>query len=133
MKQIVSPLNLQLTTNAQDDVFKYAKVARTDTTATNAIGLPAYLIPIHVTLQSLGAASDAGTTATIQVIDAASSTVLATLDAKTAKTDIKVVDIQPLLALDVKDTWLQVKYAETGTASTTGGPWLIAVECMTVS
>lgn len=133
MKQIVNPINLQLTSNAQDDVFKYFKVARTDTSATNAIGLPAYLIPIHVTMHSLGAASDAGTTATIQLIDAASTSVLATLDAKTAKTDIEVVDIQPLLALDTKDTYLQVKYAETGTASTTGGPWLIAVECMTVS
>lgn len=133
MKQIVNPINMQLTVNAQDDVFKYFKVARTDTSATDAIGLPAYLIPIHVTIQSLGAASDAGTTATIQLIDKTSTSVLATLDAKTAKTDIKVVDIQPLLALDTKDTWLQVKYAESGTASTTGGPWLIAVECMTVS
>lgn len=132
MKQIVNPINLQLTSNTAGCVHKFFKVARTNTTATDAIGLPAHLIPVHVTIHSLGAASDAGTSATVQLIDKSSSSVLAALDAKTAKMAISAVDVQPLLALDTKDTWLQVKYLESGTASTTGGPWLVAIECMAV-
>lgn len=132
MKQIVNPLNLNLTSNTAGCVHKFFKVARTDTTATDAIGLPSHLIPVHVTVHSLDAVSNAATTATVQLIDKSSTSVLATLDVKTAKTDIKAVDIQPLLALNTKDTYLQVKYAETGTASTAGGPWLVAIECMAV-
>lgn len=132
MRTPVNPLNPQLTSSTAGVVRKYFTISRSDTAGVDAIGLPYHLIPITATIQSLGAVSNAATTATIQLIDKASTSVLATLDAKTAKTDLKVVDVQPLLALEGKDTWIQLKYAETGTASTAGGPWLVSIEFQAV-
>lgn len=132
MRTPVNPINLQLTSGTAGVVRKYYTIGRTDTVATDAIGLPYHLVPISVSLHSLGAVSNAGTTATVQLIDKASTSVLATLDAKTGKADLKPVDVQPLLALGGADTWLQLKYAETGTASTAGGPWLVSVDFQAV-
>lgn len=132
MRTPVRVTPLQMTSGTAGCVHKFTVAARTDTTAVNSIGLPAHLIPVHVTVQTLGAASDAGTTAVVQLIDASSSSVLGSVDVKSAKMGLAAVDVQPLLALGVKDTYLQVKYAETGTASTTGGPWLVSIECMAV-
>lgn len=132
MKTPVKVTPLQMTSGTAGCVHKFSIASRSDTTAVNAIGLPSHLIPVHATIQSLGAASDAGTTAVVQIIDKSSGSILSSLDAKTDKMHLKAIDIQPLLALGVKDTYLQVKYVETGTASTTGGPWLVSIECMAV-
>lgn len=121
-----------MTSGTAGCVHKFTIAARTDTTAVNSIGLPAHLIPVHMTVQSLAEASDAGTTAVVQLIDSSSSSVIGSVSVKTVKMGIAAVDVQPLLSLGTKDTYLQVKYEETGTASTTGGPWLVSIECMAV-
>lgn len=132
MKTPVKVTPLQMTSGTAGCVHKFTVASRSDTTAVNAIGLPAHLIPVHVTVQSLGAASNAGTSAVVQLIDATSTSVIGSVDVKTAKMGIAAVDIQPLLALGNQNTYLQVKYVETGTASNTGGPWLVSIECMAV-
>lgn len=132
MKTPVKVTPLQMTSGTAGCVHKFTVASRSDTTAVNAIGLPANLIPVHVTVQSLGAASNAGTSAVVQLIDATSTSVIGSVDVKTAKMGIAAVDIQPLLALGNQNTYLQVKYVETGTASNTGGPWLVSIECMAV-
>lgn len=132
MKTPVKVTPLQMTSGTAGCVHKFTVAARSDTTAVNAIGLPPNLIPVHVTVQSLGAASNAGTTAVVQLIDGSSASVLGSVDVKSAKMGIAAVDIQPLLALGNRNTYLQVRYVETGTASTAGGPWLVSIECMAV-
>jgi len=113
---------------------KFFKISRTDTTGTKKAALPkgsviggAYVIG--------GVASDAATTATISFGSSATATeYVSGFDVKAAATG---EGYSPVGAAAVGSTFgvpittdVQVYgiYAETGTASTTGGPWIVKLE-----
>lgn len=104
---------------------KLASILRTDTADTLKIVLPARASIIKITTV-IGTASDAGTTATI-TIKVNGSTVVNAQNAKTTGTVstgvVSIVDLPS--TTDIKVTGV---YAESGTASTTGGPFYFYVE-----
>jgi hypothetical protein len=108
-------------------------IARTDTTAKKLFSLPAKSIPLSIQYSS-PAASDAGTTATVSVGKAGGTGTeyLATQDVKTVGTGRgQVVPAGPNATLlgQIQETAVDVTgvYAESGGASTTGGPWVVTV------
>jgi len=116
------------------DETKVIKIVRTDTTAFVGAWLPkdAVITGMYVIGQ---AASDAATTATISVGSTATATeYLAAFDVKTAATGegyspagsaaVGSAFMEKLTA----DVPVYAKYAETGTASTVGGPWYVKIE-----
>lgn len=118
----------------RDSLEKVVKIVRTDTTAFVGAWLPkdAVITGMYV----IGAAaSDAATTAVISVGSTSSANeYLASYDVKTAATG---EGYSPAGAAAVgsafmskltTDTPVYAKYAETGTASTTGGPWYVKIE-----
>jgi len=118
---------------SKDVVTKVFAVARTDTTSTLKCVLPADASIIEFT--KLGnTASDAATTATVTLSMANNSGTMNTataLDVKGSGTTTQLVqmpglpNLQPMpLNGDIK---INAIYAETGVASTTGGPWYIKV------
>jgi hypothetical protein len=104
-------------------------VARTDTTARALMALPKGAIVLGISLQA-DTASDAATTATVSV--GTTTTATEWVNSQDVKSAAGV--ITPTLASGVlntvltADTILYGKYAETGTASTVGGPWYLKVE-----
>lgn len=119
-----------ITPPARELLTKVAKVVRTDTARFDAFALPKDAVIAGVYVVGV-TASDAGTSATITVGTGASGTEL--INAFDAKTNY---GYQPagtaagsLVGTQLTaDTLFKAVYAETGTASTTGGPWLIKVE-----
>lgn len=124
-----------LTPKARDLLTKIGSVARTDTTAKELFGLPkdALIAGMYV----IGAvASDAQTSAAVSVGTTTTSTneLMASFDVKTAATGegynaagaaaVGTAFMSKLTA----DTPVYGIYAETGTASSTGGPWYIKCE-----
>lgn len=128
-----------ITPPAVELLTKFTQVARTDTTAFDAFVLPkgSMVVGVYVLGQT---ASDAATTATISVGSNPGTTneVLAAFDVKGAtgtgyqpagaKAGTSVGVVGTSSAGFTSDTLIKAKYAETGTASTTGGPWLVKVE-----
>ena len=112
---------------------KTIQVARTDTTAFEGFVLPVGSVLAGAYVIGL-TASDAATTAVIHVGSNPGTTneVLASFDVKAATGK----GYQPAGAFGgtgmssqvAANTLIKAKYAETGTASTTGGPWLVKVE-----
>lgn len=111
-------------------VNKYFTISRSDTVSGVKLTLPPSLIPIHATVQSQGAVSNAGTTAVVTLTG--NATTIASFDVKTNKAQLVAVDAQPLLAFDKNDAQISAVYSETGTASSAGGPWLVTLECLAV-
>ena len=119
-----------ITPPAIEALEKVVQVVRTDTARFNAFVLPkgAVIAGVYV----LGAtASDAGTSATITVgTSTAGTEILNSFNAKTnygyqpAGTAAGSAIGTQLAA----DTLYNAVYAESGTASTAGGPWLVKVE-----
>lgn len=113
-------------------LVKTVRVARTDTTAFEAFVLPknAVIAGAYV----LGTtASDAGTTATVSVGSNPGTTneCVAAFSVKTNGAGYYATGAQAGTSVSTQltsDTLMKAIYAETGTASTTGGPWLIKVE-----
>ncbi len=111
-------------------------VARTDTTAKELCTLPAGAIPVGIRLAST-AASNAATTATLSVgtSGGAATTWLNAVDVKTAATgqgslipaNSGSTKLGTALAADETVTGT---YAETGAASTAGGPWIVVIEAL---
>lgn len=132
--------------NAQDSSFNQGRVAvtfsgsvaRTDTTAKNLFVLPAGAIPTNIIFAAAGA-SDAGTTATLSVgtVGGAATDFLNAIDVKTVATgkgSQKPTGTGSTLfgaALAAAKT-VTGTYAETGGASTTGGPWIVIIEALVV-
>lgn len=123
----------------RDSMEKVVKVLRTDTTAFVGAWLPrdAVITGMYVIGQ---AASDAASTATISVgTTSTSNELMSGFDVKTAATGegyspagaaaVGTAFMEKLTA----DTPVYAKYAETGTASTAGGPWYVKVEYTVVS
>lgn len=116
------------------EVFaKTAQIARTDTTAFEAFVIPqgAIICGAYVMGQT---ASDAATTAIVSV-----GTNPGTTDDCISAFDVKAstgagyyavgaFEGTQIGSLQTTAKLMKAKYTETGTASTTGGPWLVKVE-----
>lgn len=122
-----------LTPPALSVLTKTCQVARTDTTAFEAFSLPKGAVIAGAYVMGL-TASDAQTTAVIAV-----GTNPGTTDDIVTAFDVRGATGQGYAAVGAKggtamgtqitaDTLYKARYAETGTASTTGGPWLVKVE-----
>lgn len=109
---------------------KTVQVLRTDTARFNAFVLPKFAVIAGVYV--LGTtASDAATTATITVGTSTSGTELVNGFSVKTNNGYQPVGAAAGSALGTQltaDTLYNAVYAETGTASTTGGPWLVKVE-----
>jgi len=126
----VSPLS-----GARDIQVKSFSIARTDTTASIKAQLPAGSVPIAFILNGT-VSSDAATTGTISIGNTSTSNEY--VNGYSVKTNGASAALLPAIGgigsvasgaslprgLPVQ---LYGKYAETGTASTTGGPWTIDV------
>ena len=118
---------------ARCNLEKFIKIVRTDTTAFVGAWLPkgAVVTGLYV----IGhAASDAATTGTISVgTTATSNEIISAYDVKTAATGegynpAGAAAVGTYMASKLTaDTPVYAKYAETGTASTTGGPWFVKI------
>ena len=113
-------------------------VARTDTTAKDLFTLRAGDIPLRVSMFGT-AASDASVNARISIGSTGNVAYFAAgLDVKsTALTSGGLGQSFPSSATNLMvplafDTTVQATYAEAGTASTTGGPWVVVMEVLTV-
>lgn len=114
-------------------VAKYFQVTRSDTASTLKAVLPAQASVVQVTVYG-SVASDAATTATVTLTISNNSGTVSTgvVDVKANGATTAIVqmsglpNIEPLpLAGDLKVTAV---YAETGGASTTGGPWKFGID-----
>lgn len=112
---------------------KTVQVTRTDTTAFEAFVLPRGAVVAGAYVLG-NTASDAATTATLDVGSNPGTT-----NEALAAFDVKGATGQGYATGGAKagtsmgsqlasDTLIKAKYSETGTASTTGGPWLVKVE-----
>jgi len=111
---------------------KVVQVARTDTTAFNAFVLPKGSVVAGVYVLGV-TASDAATTAIIDVgtNPATADEILDSFSVKTSGDGYFAAGATAGTALGTQlsaDTLYKAAYSETGTASTTGGPWLVKVE-----
>ena len=127
---------------AQDNAFQNGRlvtsfigsVARTDTTAKTLFTLPVGFIPTNI-LYVATAPSNAGTTATLSVGKSGGTGVeyLNAVDIKTAGTGggsqkpTASASTQFGVALTAAVT-VTGTYAETGGASSSGGPWIVIIE-----
>lgn len=106
------------------------QIARTDTTARVLGYIPAGCIPIS--LMWVGPAnSDAATTATMSVGYTTGTEFLNGVNVKASSTTQTFPAAGAALGAALSataDTPITGVYAETGTASTTGGPWTIRIE-----
>ncbi len=121
-----------VTPSCKDVVVKAFRVARTDTTAAVKAVLPgdATIIDIHI----LGVASDAATTAVVSVGSTSTSNEYVNAqDVKTAGGMIRPTSTIGTAIPNLENTPvttdlpIYAKYAETGTASTVGGPYTVFV------
>jgi len=116
----------------KDVVVKVFKVARTETADVLKVVLPADASIIGVKVYG-GTASDAGTSATLTFTVANNSGTISsgTYDVKTngavtgEATMSGLPNLQPVPLTG--DITIKAKYAEVGTASTTGGAWNVLV------
>lgn len=113
---------------------KTCQIARTDTTAFDAFTIPKGAVLCGAYVMGL-VASDAATTATLNVGSNPGTTneVIAAYDVKTAGSAVGYYTAGAKAGTSMgtaftADTLIKAKYSETGTASTTGGPWLVKVE-----
>ena len=115
-------------------ITKFFKISRTDTTGTKKAAIPkgsiiggAYVIG--------GVVADAATTATISFGSSATATeYVSGYDVKAAATGegyspVGAAAVGTAFGVPITaDAQIYGIYAETGTASTTGGPWIVKLE-----
>lgn len=114
---------------------KLFQVPRSQTTNTLEAVLPAAASILGFRLYQV-TASNAATTAVVTIDDGSDTAFYATVDVKGSAVGTVYVNAKNVpqlepgtgLSFPVKDRKIFAKYAETGTASTTGGPWNILVE-----
>lgn len=124
-----------ITPPGKEHLVKLVQVLRTDTVASIKAMFPGGSSPYRVYISG-GTASDAGTTAAVTVTISDNTGVVSTGSANVlaagvgASTAIVNMTNLPLIAQipNNGDYKVSVAYAETGTASTTGGPWKISLE-----
>ena len=123
-----------VTPSSKDVVVKAFQVARTDTTAVVKCVLPADATIIDIWF--VGTASNAATTATISLGSTSTATEFVNgQDVKTAggsirpSTTYQAANLPNLENIPLgTDISIYAKYAETGGASTSGGPWTAFIE-----
>lgn len=122
------------TPTSKDVVSKFFAINRTDTTSTIKCVLPADATIIAIRLYST-AVSNAGTTATVAIGNATTPNFYVT--ATDVKTNAGTISITSGLSnifnlenipLGATDIQISGVYAETGTASTSGGPYYVTIE-----
>ena len=111
---------------------KIVQIARTDTTAFEAFVLPQNAV-IAGAYCIGNTASNAGTSATIQLgtNPGTSNQIINNFDVKTNGAGYNPVGATGGTSMGQQitaDTKYLARYVESGTASTTGGPWLVKVE-----
>lgn len=111
---------------------KTVQIARTDTTAFDAFVIPKGAVICGAYVMGT-VASDASLTAVVQVGSNPGTTneCVASFSVKTNGVGYFAVGAQGGTSMGAQltaDTLMKARYAETGTASTTGGPWLVKVE-----
>lgn len=117
---------------SKDVVVKAFKVATTETVDTLKVVLPGDASIIGVKVYG-GTASDAGTSATLTftVANNGGTVSSGTYDAKTngaVTGEVTMSGLPNLQPIPLNgDLTIKAKYGETGTASTTGGPWNVLV------
>lgn len=129
----LTPLNVTPVTPASKQVqTKVFSVSRTDTVSSVKVKLPGDVSILGVTVYG-SVASDAATTATVVTTAANNSGSISagTVDVKANGATTALVQMTSLPNIEpnplVGDISLSAVYAETGTASTTGGPWKFVV------
>lgn len=131
--ELVPPQVSPLQPSGKEHQVKAFQVLRTDTANPLKVVLPAQSSVVNVWLYG-SVASDAGTSATVTITISNNSGVISTgvYDVKANGATTGVVqmtglpNVEPLpLNGDLK---INADYAETGTASTAGGPWKLTVE-----
>lgn len=128
----LSPTQITPTTPSSKDVkVKAFQVARTDTAAALKMWLPADASILDFTIS--GVASDALTTAVVKLGSTTAATeYVPTADVKGGGTFIRptITGTAVVQTEDLplgSDKPIYAIYAETGTASTVGGPWKVVV------
>lgn len=122
-----------ITPAAKDLLVKAFQVSRTDTTATVKAVLPGDSTILDIAI--IGAASNAGTTATLSIGNTSTATEYVNAqDVKTAGGIIRPTATasatnlpnleNPPISTDIQ---IYAKYAETGTASSAGGPYTVLI------
>lgn len=121
-----------ITPPGKPHLAKIIEVSRTDTVASIKAMLPAQSSVIGFRFYP-SVASDAGTTASVTLTIANNTGTISTgsVDVKGTTTVSQVTmaglpNIEPIP--NTGDLKISAVYAETGTASTTGGPWKLVVE-----
>ena len=120
----------------RQSVHYFGSVARSDTTAKELFRLSAGDIPIGLRVQPQGAASNAGTNARISVGSTSNvAYFLAGFDVKGTTITGGGLQSVPSSAANLYvplafDTIVEATYAEAGTASTSGGPWVVDIEIL---
>ena len=117
---------------AADIYTKTVRIARTDTTAFDAFVLPKGAVIAGSYVMGT-VASDAATTATVSVGSNPGTTneCVAAFSVKTNGLGYFATGATAGTSVGAQvtsDTLIKAVYAETGAASTTGGPWLVKVE-----
>jgi hypothetical protein len=118
---------------AKNTIAKYFQVTRTDTASAVKCVLPACASVVQVTVYG-STASDAATTATVTLTIANNSGTISTgtVDVKTNGATTAFVQMTNLPNIEsipaAGDLRISAVYAETGTASTTGGPWKFGID-----
>lgn len=117
-------------------VHYFGSVARTDTTAKELFRLSAGDIPIGLKVQPQGSASNASVNARISVGSTSNAAYfLAAFDVKGTTVTGGGLQSVPSSAANLYvplefDTIVTGTYAEGGTASTAGGPWIVDMEVL---
>lgn len=117
---------------AAEVLVKTVKIARTDTTAFNAFVIPKGAVIVGAYVMG-GTSSDAATTATVSVGSNPGTTneCVAAYSVKSAGAGYFAAGATAGTSMGSQltaDTLMKAIYAETGAASTTGGPWIVKVE-----
>ena len=116
----------------KDELNKFFQVTRADTVSTIKCVVPASLSPILLAFYG-SVSSDAGTTATVTVTITNNTGVISTgtVDVKANGATTAIIQMTNLPLIEQLpsngDYRISVTYAETGTASTVGGPWRVRV------
>lgn len=122
-----------ITPASKNELGKFFQVSRTDTVGVIKASVPAQASIIGVTMYG-SVNSDAATTATVtlQIQNNSGTISTGTVDVKANGATTALVQMSNLPNLEplplVGDLRVVAIYAETGTASTTGGPWKFRLE-----
>lgn len=118
---------------SKDVVVKAFQVSRTDTTSTLKAVLPGDASILNIVMAG-SVSSDAGTTATVTIVVSDNTGAISTgtaVNVKSSGATTQIVQMPSLPNLQpvplTGDLKITATYAETGTASTTGGPYTFIV------